>query len=731
MSQKTQNILLEIIYFGSALILFLPLLVLKTTIYPFIFPKVIFFQIIVEIIFAVWLGLAIYEPKFRPNWKNPVLISLIVFVSFLILSGIFGLDIYRSFYSTQERMTGILTWLHLLIWFIILSSVFTQEKEIKKLIWITLIVSFLVGLYGIGQRFGLSFLIKDKNVRLTSTLGNPIFLGVYSMMHFFLGLFLFLKEKRKIRFFTLALSIFNLVIMFLAASRGVMLATIIGIILIIGVMIFTLKKRKLRNILSILFVIFIISVVSIIIYIQGKPLPQKAPYALTRLSNLMGSAEDRLIAWGIAKNGFEEKPFLGWGWANYNLIFNKYYNPYFLEKGLSATWFDHSHNQLLDILALSGILGFLAYLSIFLTILIIWGKFLKEADKQDKLAISVLSTLNIAYFIQNIFVFDTPAPLFIFIFNLALFSFYSQKQYSSKNLVKENKKNKFPLPIFIFLIILFLSFSLWSFNFSPFNQSKLGAQANQASKVDFSQSIYLFNKSLEKSTFTAPEIRALLAKTISDNKPPKVSTDTYNIGLELAISQMEKNVKEHPLDAHYWLYLGQLYGLSSDQNNKNLDLAEEALKKAFSLSPKRQEIYYELSNIYLLKREPAKALEWARQAVILDGNVGMSWWHLAVAYLVSGEKIKATKVLDKAVWQFGYYRPGLDKYFADAYKEAENYERAIYFCDKAVVNEPKDLEGSIFCFTLAKQKGKEDKANYYFSKIKEQDEELAEQLAGI
>jgi len=727
MDKRVQNLLLAIIYFGSILVLFLPLLVLRTTVYPFVFPKAIFFQVIVEIIFAIWLGLAIYEPKFRPNWKNPLLIGLAVFVGVLILSGIFGLDIQRSFYSTQERMTGIITWLHLLAWFIVLLSI-SKEKRIKSLIWITLFVSLLIGLYGIGQHFGLPFLIKEGGGRMSSTLGNPIFLGAYAMGHFFLGLFLFLRERRKIRFLSLILALFNLAVVFFAASRGVMIGVIGGIVFFVGVFVFTLEKKRLKYALSILFIFLVVGAIFATIYIQGKTF-ENAPSifrtGLYRFAHLKHAYKDRLIAWQIGISGFKDRPILGWGWANYNLIFNKYYNPYFLKKGIYATWFDHSHNQLLDILSLGGILGFLSYLSIFLIILLLWKKNLRYCKRKEKLAISALIALNISYFVQNLFVFDTPAPLIVFILNLSILSFYTREQ---KEVLKEKRQVSFPIPLFIFLVFVILGFSLWHFNFLPFKKSKQGALAVHFSKTDFSQSIYWFQQSLDSSSFTNPEIRCLLARAVSKNKPPKTSEDIYRLGLNLAVSELEKSTKEHPLDCRYWLYLGQLYNLSSPWDKEKVDLAEKALNKALALSPSRQQIYYELSHTALLKGEYEKALDWSRQAVVLEGEIGMSWWNLGISYLASGQEKRAIKAIDKALWGLGYYQPGADIFLAQAYEKVGNYEKAVYFCDKLFYYSPEDIESQISCVFLAKKGEKTKKMNYYLSKIEEKDKSLAKQI---
>jgi len=45
------------------------------------------------------------------------------------------------------------------------------------------------------------------------------------------------------------------------------------------------------------------------------------------------SNQSRLRSWNIGLKGFKERPILGWGIGNYNVVFNKHYDPWYLIKG--------------------------------------------------------------------------------------------------------------------------------------------------------------------------------------------------------------------------------------------------------------------------------------------------------------------------------------------------------------------------------------------------------------
>jgi len=367
-NSRVEKIILNIIKIGIIMILFLPLLVYRPVLYPYVFSKILSFQVIVEIIFVFWLFLALYAgKKYRPDWKSPLVIALTTFMGILFLTSLTGVDFAKSFWSTQERMIGVITLLHFYAFFIVLISTFKNKKNWYQFIWLSLICSFFVGMYGIGQKFGLEVLLKDKATRMSSTLGNPDFLGVYALVHVFLAGFLFYLQKRKIsKIFVIFFLLFNLTVLFLTATRGAFIG--FGVSIIFGLIYFIFSKqfKKRGRVISLVLLLMVMGGSLFIYFNKNQEWMGKAPYAIRRLTSItLESNKSRLISWQIGLQGFKEKPLTGYGWENYDIVFNKNYNPWYLSKGNSAIWFDRSHNQVVDILALTGIFGILSYLAIF------------------------------------------------------------------------------------------------------------------------------------------------------------------------------------------------------------------------------------------------------------------------------------------------------------------------------------------------------------------------------
>ncbi len=645
MSEGKESIISNIIKWGIVVVLLLPIFVYKPVLYPYIFSKVLLLQLIVEVLFVLWLYLRFFsknKEKYKIKWKHPLVLFVSLFVGVLFISAIFGANFYKSFWSTQERMTGLLTISHLYGLFLILISCFKKEKHWKFFLWSTLIVSFLVGLYGIGQKLGLKFLLHGNIRRMSSTLGNPDFLGVYAMMHVFLGSFLFLNQKRLIgKIFSIVFALFNLVVMLLTGTRASLLGLLIGIFFFLAYLIFNKNVKTILRVGLLVFLILIIGFFAFVRINQDSKLVKNSPVAIRRLANTsIKGSKARLLSWQSGLKGFLNRPVLGWGIENYNLVFNKFYNPWHLTRGVATTWFDKSHNQVIDLLALSGVLGTLMYLLIFGSIFYVLFK-KKRTDiqkkKQDNLkkinkikaGKVILFVFFIAYFIQNLFVFDTPAPLIVFYFSLGLAYFVSTKglrnKQDNKNKKEEKSQSKIPLPVFVVLAILFLIISIYNFNIIPFKSSKLGVKAINISKKDLMSGLNYFQKSLNYPNFTNLEIRRELAKRLTkEYKSTDFDPQILGKMTEFAISEYKKSIKTYPKNARVLLYFGKIYNLASRYNKDYTKDAKKMLEKALEFSPKRQQIYFELANSYILEGNYKKGLDLYKRGVELEPKAGIS-----------------------------------------------------------------------------------------------------------
>ncbi len=169
----------------------LPLIVFivsGSTFFPYIVGKNIAFRSIIEIMFGAWILLALLNAAYRPRW-TVLLLSILAFVAVVAVADLFGENPLKSIWSNFERMDGLVTLIHALMYVIAAGAVMNTQNLWLWLWRTSLVVSTFVSMHAIGQ-----LLLTEKG-RLDSTLGNPIYLAVYVLFHIFIALVLLARRN--------------------------------------------------------------------------------------------------------------------------------------------------------------------------------------------------------------------------------------------------------------------------------------------------------------------------------------------------------------------------------------------------------------------------------------------------------------------------------------------------------------------------------------------------------
>ena len=186
----------QIIFVLTLVIIFLPLVMNSNFFFPFIIIKNVFFHISVEIIFVAYLILAYLDRQYRPNFNRITLVFL-AFVAVAIISSLFGLGFYRSFWGNYERMAGLFHLFHLFLFFFVLANVIKSDKDWHSFFTFSVFASLVMSFIAVGQWLGVPFLLKSSGgSRLSGTVGNPTFFAAYLLFHLFFLLYFFAAEKK-------------------------------------------------------------------------------------------------------------------------------------------------------------------------------------------------------------------------------------------------------------------------------------------------------------------------------------------------------------------------------------------------------------------------------------------------------------------------------------------------------------------------------------------------------
>ncbi|MDO8264821.1 MAG: O-antigen ligase family protein, partial [Candidatus Parcubacteria bacterium] len=646
-SERLEKICLFVITWGIYLILFVPLVVLKSSFFPFVAPKTIFFNMAVEILLFFYLLLAIYIPRYRPK-INIFTISLAAFLGVLVLTSLTGINFFRSFWSTYERMTGLFTFFHLFAFYIILTSVFKKREDWEKILAASVIVGIGLSLY---------ILTSDQaSSRGGGTIGNTSFMAAYLLFDIFFAFILLLTKKDIIwRVFSAIALLLMLPVLFTSSAQGAIYSFFVGLIIIgLGYLIFSKNKILKKAALGIIIGAVILGAAIVII---------KPPFAKNISDDLYSKMEPRFVVWQIGFKAWQEKPLLGWGPENYNVAFNKYFNPcLFLSKCGGEIWFDRSHNIILDTAIASGLAGLTAYFSIFAVFF--WGLLRlakKTAEPENLLLILGIGAALVSYFIQDLLVFDMINTYLVFFLSLALVNFLimhpaqvgvstaeEEGDYPPKN--EESGKSFNPVLAGTMAILIGIVFLFG--NVLPLRSGLAIVSMIQPSNT-IDQAISNFKTALD-SPMEKYEAREHFARNVSQAvfsiDPNSIDKESFQNALNLAEGEMEKSIKENPLDFRPYLFLGKIYGSDyyfSQDANKLLS-AETILTDGIKLSPANQQGYWYLGEIKLAQSKDNEAIDLFQKAIDLEPKYPRSYWFLAMAYRATGDSVATLQKIKEA-----------------------------------------------------------------------------------
>lgn len=649
-----EKILKTVIFIGTLLILFTPLILHSKFFFPFVGPKSLYFMGLTEIIFFSWFFLMIFHPKYRPR-LNFVLLSLALFTVILIVASLMGVDPEYSFWSKFERMTGILMMLHLLAFFVVVSSVF-KEKDWLKFFSVSIFVGTTLSIMALFS--------KDATMRGGATIGNDSFLGTYLIFDLFLALYLILKSKNSpLRIYSLFCFLIMAVQLLMSGARAAKLSFLGGLILLLFLWMAFNLKGKIKIIgraALILLAVFVI--VFGIFALQPESFARK-----NIIERMVGETfGGRFVVWQGAWKGFLEKPVFGWGLENFEYSFSKHYDPCLgTQRCGSDVWYDRAHNIIFDTLVTSGIIGFLSYLLIFTGVFwILWKQYRNK--NIDFWTTGIFSAILISYSIQNLTVFDMVSSYMIFYLTMGFISFISPTMYkqkvseegllqpgaAEKTAFYQNNRSKNGLwkQLLGVTLLILLIVSIFEFVIKPLEADFYVIKALQT--TDSKERIVLYKKTLDFSATGKYQMTEQLADNIlSLRDQVKTSGDLegYKTELDFMAEELEKSLADSPLNLRGYLKLGQIYNTYALIDSEKLSRSEMVLKQALEISPKNQQVYWELIQTKLYQGDVKEALVLAEEALSFELQRSQSYLVAVQVAKIAGNDELAQKRAEEAI----------------------------------------------------------------------------------
>jgi O-antigen ligase len=707
------------------------LFIFKSWIFPYITSKAIPFRIMIELMSLAYLILALKYPKYRPQ-KSWILYSLLIFTGIAIVTSALGINPRLSFVGDLERMWGINMWVHLLLFFVVISSVLKSKKEWFIFLNFSLIIASYIAIYGYLQRWGVEGIFQTGITRIQSVLGNSAYVAGILLLSSMLTVYLLIKTKG---FWWKSLFGIHLLIqlpaMFMAEIRGAQVAFFFVLLIILLAFIFRSKNKLVKNSL----VIFLL----LLIIIFGLAFRNKEAgwvkensilRRLTTISLSGGTVRTRLISWSAGLQAVQERPISGFGMENYYYAFDKYFQADYYNIAASETWFDRAHNMVMENLVAHGIFGLLAYLSIFIITLIYLYKIYKKNPEENWLFSLFFGSLVVAYFIQNFFVFDSLAVTMFFFFILAYINYKTTNELE-KDIIYDNQLPKIVNGAIISLGAIIGFYFLFGMNSSHVQIAKQNYEVQKSFYQDKSfsairdkiETLFNINSYLNRDSVTM-SIDTLI-QVLSRVKTQKEAQDLYDINTFL-IQETKKYLEYNKKDAYLQLNLARLYmakasmvNPESNEFKSNLELAKDVIDYSIELTPERLHNYFLRSRINLNLGKIEEATQDLKNAIKYNEEYGTSYWLLSQIYSELGEDVLTLETMNKAIKYRHGFLIGDVKKALKIYDQKDGYiDQKIYLYKRLTKFESK---GSTYTILgkLYKEKGDLKMAEEYLNKASE------------
>ena len=452
-----ENILMYVIRAGIVLILLTPFVVSPLTIFPYVVGKALYSRSLIEIVFVSWVLLCLFNPSWRPP-RSRILALLAAALGVAVLSAGFGASVQRSFWSSYERMQGVIDQAHWLALAVVLVSVLRTGRDWRILLNLNLIAGMAMALMAVTEYYGYPWpytLPINKLLptpRVTATFGNPGFLGMYLGVNVTIALGFLARsfvpaarpgkspapareERGKLsnrsnpprqtrsarlpvrwagRCFWGATALIGLWALTLTASRGPFLGFISGLAVLATLYVFLARTRTVRLVAAgsvgllglaaiFLLVLLFSPAVSLFDAQHSNPLLSRFNY------EWLGTVGERLSVWEVGIEGFVENPWLGWGPGNYVAIWGRHglgsitsvMGGYGHSSGAMTGVYDHSHNRLIEELATKGVFGLLVHLAIWGAAFHIVLRAAGGMDPRERVPVLFAGAALVGYFMQS------------------------------------------------------------------------------------------------------------------------------------------------------------------------------------------------------------------------------------------------------------------------------------------------------------------------------------------
>jgi O-antigen ligase/tetratricopeptide (TPR) repeat protein len=639
--------------------LLVPVIIGSGFFFPYVVPRNLFFRAVVEIAVTIVVLALCFGRKTLDLHDEPIFWSLVAFLAAATMSAFFSPARTHSFFGDFERMGGVWAWLHLVLFFLLLRTLLDENWG-----WIlnaALAVSLFVSVSTIAQHSAVVAAARSPVALISSsesTLGNSGLLAAYLLMNIAIAAYLATASVR-FRLLYLVTAGVNLLAVMYAANRSTILGLLLGS-LFGGVLYSTLNGSSRKKwIVPSATTALVVVVVAITVGIREFPASgasRFAPTVLQRLAstNPAGSDESRTMQWRAALDGFRDRPLLGYGLENHNLVWGAHFDPGIYK--IDTDIYDRTHNQYLEMLATTGLVGAIAFLAIWIAI----GVTLARAYKAGRLSasgVAVLAGLQVAYATYLVFWFVDLNSTMLWILIAALIASRGTVGPVVLETTGHDAHEPSPKPLLALASVVILFLALYEEGYTPLRANRaLAGIESSSDPLDLGLShLDLLSRSSVRQTAHTPMVMAQYIGSLRPNRQAlhadparrrlfdRAFADVFaTFAREIHRDSLNDRLYHH--EGGVLLAAARFYGAPSYEQQ-----AVDAFHKAIDLSPRRIEARLSLANVYIADRDYERAVVVLSDAVKADPELGELRYRLAQAYLGAGQGDSAISMLQSSL----------------------------------------------------------------------------------
>ena len=676
----------------------------------YLFPKVAIFRFITLLTLAAWLvslgsvrNLKALNSApslscktsldIRRFLAKPVIIPVLLFAAICILSTVTSLNPRLSLWGLHGRLQGAYTILCYILLFFLVSFNLRTKAQLERLITTVLLASLPVALGGILQHFGRNLMFPQAASRVSSTIGNPIFVGAYLIMVIPLAVARLLIVLGALREGSHIASSYRSMLLRAAGYASLLLAQLMCLLYtqargpwlgcLAGITLFAVLLSLRRRIRWLLVVTIAMSVASIalLVLLNLPRTPLEPLRTLPRLSRLVilddlkattGTIGVRLLIWqggiellrsrppvGLKPDPLSAlRPLIGYGPEMMRGVFHAVAPPQLSHVESRNALADRAHNHLLDLIIMNGALGLAAFLFLIGSFFYQGISLLRQTNSfQTQLTLIALLAAVCAHFVETqVGIAITSTQMLLWLY-MALLVVIHRLTTSSFDAVQTEPTVSAPLAfkmtlrdpnvrwlIYSLITAFILIFFATTTNINLIRADRCFQRCREHAAIgELRESLDACDKAIELSPnqpsyhrFRA-EIFSSLAHDVPDSDP-SLKTALLQVS-ERALTRARQLAT---LEAEYYADSGKLYGYwASTLAPSKFEQAVEFYNQAFQISPHDADFRNELAQMYFEAGHHEEAIEQWQRALEIDPQYSVIHYNLGLAYVELGEKNKA------------------------------------------------------------------------------------------